>query len=317
VYDTQSGVEVLRLSFQSGIEVGVKYAFTVDIVNAPFIDPTDNSFTLETRYDATLVESLTVEGYQLAERMDDTRYYPYPDLEDRKALATGNIVTFIIGLSEAIDETTVLEVKAPVGYRIAYDCTSDFGQATWVTGMINLPTHDTCQNREAVSPEMDYIADVYMTGYWGLGEHAMWIKVGNPQFDSERNYWSFTIRDSVDLPLASEPWVEGFHIQAVYNAAFRPYVPANTISGEAAINPVELSFELTTSLPASTSIQAVILITAPDGFLFSPVCQDFVPVSLFELIRCTQLDLMLILVLILVQQQWLLPFQQELKSLVE
>jgi len=277
VYDPVSRSEILRLSFNSGIEAGVKYAFTVDIVNAPFIDPTDNSFTLETRYNGQFVESLTVDGYQLADRMDNTRYYPYPASEDRKALATANVVTFIIGLSEAIDEATVLEVKAPFGYHIAYDCTLDFGQATWVTGMIDLPAHDTCQNREAVSPEMDYIADIYMTGYWGLGEHALWISVGNPQFDSERNYWSFTIRDSVDLPLASEPWVEGFKIQAVYNAAFTPYIPANTISGEAAINPVELSFELTTPLPASTSIQAVILIQAPEGFLFPPVCQDFVP----------------------------------------
>jgi hypothetical protein len=123
---------LLHLYFDGGLQAGVKYAFTIDVVNPPYINPSANSFTLQTRLNGVMQEEAILEGWQLAQRMDNTRYLAAAsNLEDRRVEFTQNQVTFIIGTTEALTATsTVLEIKAPIGFEFRYDCTQDVKWAT-------------------------------------------------------------------------------------------------------------------------------------------------------------------------------------------
>lgn len=270
----------LHLYFPDGILAQTRYVFTVRLVNAAEIDKTNNDFLLRTQVNGQVVESTSIPGFQLAARMDNTRYISYPKLESRQVEATANQVTFAIGTTFAVTQyvNTVLEIRAPRGFIFDPICTSKVGEATYIGGnTIPLPTITFCSNLQMVSMDLTYMARVNLTGTWGLGTFGFYAIVQNPMFTPKSNYWGFTIRAPDLSPLMSEAWVLGFLIQVITNPVLTAYNPSTGIHGEAAVNLVYLSFQPTTTLPGNASSPHNIVVTAPAGFFFPNVCRNFEP----------------------------------------
>mmetsp|Transcript_104385 Transcript_104385/g.164729 ORF Transcript_104385/g.164729 Transcript_104385/m.164729 type:complete len:2315 (-) Transcript_104385:164-7108(-) len=272
----------LHLYFDDGLQAGIRYAFTIDVVNAPYINPSANSFTLQTRVNGVMQEESILSGWLLAKRMDNTRYLAgATNLEDRRVEMTGNQVTFIIGTTAALSATqSILEVKAPVGFKFKYDCTQDVKWATYVANMISLddsPVMQSCMSQELTKQREVNKAHVTLTGAWPLGSYGIYAKVENPMFTPLRNFWGFTIFESPTMvPLMSEAWVYGFEIKVVLPSYYPGLVannPGNGISGEAAMNIIDISFSLTTPL----SKDGRFVVTAPVDFRFPQVCRSFHP----------------------------------------
>jgi hypothetical protein len=271
----------LHIKFDGGLQAGVLYAFTIDIVNAPFVNPTTNTFKLQTRIHGAMVEEAILPGYKLATRMDNTRYIAGQQSEDRRVETTTNQVTFIIGTTATLAQTnTVLEVKAPVGFKFRYDCTSDVKWADYINtvGLLKPPATTACMNQRANNSEN--IAHAFMSGTWALGSYAIFARVTNPMFTPLINFWGFTImeRNAERTPLASETRVNGFQIKVILPTAYPGLIfhnPGNGIPGEAAMNIIDIDFTLTTPLQSAKSGR--LLVTAPVGFRFPTVCRKFVP----------------------------------------
>eukprot|EP00931_Biecheleriopsis_adriatica_P064212 TRINITY_DN39027_c0_g1_i1.p1 TRINITY_DN39027_c0_g1~~TRINITY_DN39027_c0_g1_i1.p1 ORF type:complete len:2314 (+),score=334.39 TRINITY_DN39027_c0_g1_i1:107-7048(+) len=265
----------LFLEFPTGLRANTRYAFTIDVVNGKFTNPTANSFYLATMLAGEILEDATVAGFQLATQMDNTRYIADARREDRRVESTQNMVTFIIGTTLVITSRTILEVKAPLGFIFAKDCLGQVGQATWLPGLVDLPKIELCQNLGSVSADMVNIAQLQMLGAWQLGSYGLYVTVENPMFTPLRNFWGFTIRDLDQTPRMSESWVYGFDIQVVLDPKLKSYNSGNGVDGEAAINYIDISFKLTTRMaPHPVNSHAVVL-TAPDGFFFPNICRGF------------------------------------------
>eukprot|EP00930_Biecheleria_cincta_P055124 TRINITY_DN41486_c0_g1_i1.p1 TRINITY_DN41486_c0_g1~~TRINITY_DN41486_c0_g1_i1.p1 ORF type:complete len:2351 (-),score=301.60 TRINITY_DN41486_c0_g1_i1:61-7113(-) len=269
----------LDLEFPTGLQGNTRYAFTVDVVNAWNVAPTSNYFLLQTMLDGEVMEEARVQGFLLAQKMDNTRYISWPTLEDRRVEAKANRISFIIGTTLAIPTFTTLEVKAPIGFKFAADCTLHVGEANWVRmpnePLLQLPPIDLCQNLASQSPEKTNYAHIQMIGPWALGSYGLYVTVENPMFTPARNFWGFTIYDRDLTPRMSESWVYGFLIQVVLNPQLRSYNSGNGIDGEAAINYVDISFALTTRVPAHPISSHTIRVTAPKGFFFPNICRGF------------------------------------------
>eukprot|EP00928_Gymnodinium_smaydae_P002156 TRINITY_DN10763_c0_g6_i1.p1 TRINITY_DN10763_c0_g6~~TRINITY_DN10763_c0_g6_i1.p1 ORF type:complete len:2393 (+),score=568.77 TRINITY_DN10763_c0_g6_i1:803-7180(+) len=274
----------LHVKFPRGIKADTRYAFTIDLVNGPYIDPITNFFTLQTRIRDEVVEDAIVPGFLLADRMDNTRYYPLPRFEDRVVNAKSNMLTFLIGTvpeaTEAFNIPTTLEVIAPVGFKFAFDCTDRVGPATWMKAVADqeLPEVEICQNLERENAAWANRAHIQLKPKWGFGAHAIFVRVENPTFTPKRNFWGLTIMDRDRKPLMSESWVYGFEIQVVLNPTIYAYNPGRTIARESAINYVDVSFDLTTPLPpdgVDKNEQCKIKVTAPAGYRFPNVCRSF------------------------------------------
>ena len=119
----------LRINFRSeGLKKDTRYIFEVEIVNADSVNPTTNLFQLTTFVDSTLIEQmLTVPGYALAQKMDNTRYSEETvngiDIgADLRVDHYKNWVSFMMGLTAPLPPNSVLEVGAPVGFRFPPIC---------------------------------------------------------------------------------------------------------------------------------------------------------------------------------------------------
>lgn len=280
VVDHQNEAErdKLHLYFKTGLRAGVKYAFTIDVVNALYVDPTANTFLLQTRLDGVVIEEALLQGFPLAKRMDNTRYMPGFDFENRQVEYERNKVSFIIGTTMPYDKPSILEVKAPRGFIFPWDCTNNVGEAPWIVGMTKLPDIELCQNQEKTASQAANIGHIYMTSEWKLGSYGLFAIVKNPMFTPLRNFWGFTIFSRATainppLPVMSEAWVHGFEIQVVLNPGILAYNPGNGMPGEAAINIIEIQFTLTTPLLKNGQF----VVTAPEGFRFPRVCRKFQP----------------------------------------
>lgn len=280
----------LHIYFPDGIFANTRYAFTIDLVNGPYIDPTTNIFKLQTRIDEEVVEDATLPGFLLADRMDNTRYLPMPFFEDRRVEAMTNSITFIIGTERAMDMETVLEVRAPPGFVFAFDCTDRVRSAGvdvggWVgTNVAELPLPEIllCQSLARVDVLLNYTAQMQMARGWGQGKHALQVDVQNPTFtpDADRNFWGFTIYERVAgvlVPEMSEAWVWGFEIQVVLMPSMFAYNAGQTVLREYGINRVDIQFQLTTSFPTpgNDPEYSYLQLKAPEGFFFPNVCRDF------------------------------------------
>ncbi|CAK9070289.1 unnamed protein product [Durusdinium trenchii] len=266
----------LYLQIPDGLQGDTRYAFTIDVVNAKLVDPLKNVFRLATMLNGEVVEEATTAGFQLAQRMDNTRYEYYPVREDRRVEASQNIVTFIIGTTKSVSVPSVLEIRAPIGFRFLDACDGQVGWATWVALMLPFPAFGLCQGMGAASADMQHVAQLQVTGNWELGNYGLFVTVMNPMFTPERNFWGFTIfaRDTM-MPEMSESWVYGFQIQVVLNPMLKAYNQGNGVDGEAAINHVDISFELSTRMPPQPNAAHAIVVTAPQGFFFPSICQSF------------------------------------------
>lgn len=274
-HNTLANRNKLFLELPSGVQGDTRYAFTIDVVNARFIDPLRNFFRLATMLDGEVVEEGQAAGFQLAQRMDNTRYMQFEVREDRVVEATSNVVSFVIGTTLAVTEPSVLEVRAPIGFIFADACDGLVGWATWIPLMRIGPQMDLCQGMRAADSSMQHIARVTISGSWELGDYGLFATVQNPMFTPARNFWGFTIYDSNMLPLMSESWVFGFQIQVVLDPRLKAYNQGNGVDGEAAINYVDISFMLSTRIPPEPSRAHSIVVTAPTGFFFPSICQSF------------------------------------------
>eukprot|EP00434_Breviolum_minutum_P006549 symbB.v1.2.005781.t2/scaffold289.1/size287290/26 len=262
----------LYLTIPTGLKGDTRYTFTVDVVNAQLVDPLRNFFRLATMLNGEVVEEATAPGFELASRMDNTRYIL--DV-DRRVEATANIVTFVIGTTMAVSTASVLEIRAPIGFRFMDACDGQVGWATWVPLMLTFPSFGLCQGMGAADASMANIARLQVTGSWQLGDYGLFVTVMNPMFTPARNFWGFTIYDPNMLPLMSESWVYGFDIQVVLDPKLTAYNQGNGVDGEAAINHIDISFRLSTRMPPMPSAAHAIVVTAPQGFFFPSICQSF------------------------------------------
>jgi len=265
----------LYLTIPTGLKGDTRYAFTVDVVNAQLVDPLRNFFRLATMLNGEVVEEATAPGFELARRMDNTRYIFDSVREDRRVEATANIVTFVIGTTMAVSTASVLEIRAPIGFRFMDACDGQVGWATWVPLMLTFPSFGLCQGMGAADASMANIARLQVTGSWQLGDYGLFVTVMNPMFTPARNFWGFTIYDPNMLPLMSESWVYGFDIQVVLDPKLTAYNQGNGVDGEAAINHIDISFRLSTRLPPMPNAAHAIVVTAPQGFFFPSICQSF------------------------------------------
>jgi len=199
--------------------------------------------------------------------------------QDNRVEMASNQVTFIIGTTMAYSGDTIMEVKAPMGFKFNYDCTRDIGEAYWAgTGMLTIPQVESCMNQEKSMKREANKAHVFLKGAWKLGSYGIFVKVHNPMFTPLRNFWGFTIFDRVMEPLMSEAWVYGFKIQVILPDYYPGLIAYNSgltdlSIGEAAMNILDLSFTLTTPLDKGGHFFA----TAPLGFRFPSVCRQFHP----------------------------------------
>merc|ERR1719491_365172 len=142
--------------------------------------------------------------------------------------------------------------------------------------LTNLPQVETCMSQEKNAKREINKAHIFMKGEWSLGSYSIFVKVKNPMFTPTRNFWGFTIYDRQMEPLMAMSWVKGFSIQGIlpnYYPGLVAYNPGNGVPGEAAMNIIDISFMLTTPLPAT----GMFVVTAPTGFRFPSVGRQFKP----------------------------------------
>jgi hypothetical protein len=252
----------LHLEFVEGLEPDTKYAFLIDVVNAPYVNPTTNFFTLTTIVDQTEIEKATVPGFSLAKPMMNTRYVS-TDKEDRRVDVLENQVTFIMGTTEDMPAYSVLEFRAPVNFSFPEKCT--VGVATYVEvpsrGMF--PWSYNCYGYERV-------AQVTMHQPLNVGMYGLYVVVQNPTFTPVQTNWGiYTYAPNGDAVMA-EAWIQGFPVQEILNPHIEPYNPAKAIPGEAAPNPIDIWLTITTPLHGGG-----IQVMAPEGFSFPQVCRYF------------------------------------------
>lgn len=283
-HNTEAERNKLYLQFPNGIEAAQRIAFTIDIVNSAFddLDPSNNVFEIATMVNNQVIENKILPGYSLAKRMDNTRFVGglTQHGENRFPEFVGNKLTFVIGTTFSVDGNTILEVKAPTGFRYKESClpmidVKDAGN--YIPDMLPLPTINMCMSLESVSKTLANVEHIHFSGQWQLGNSAISISVINPMFTPLRNFWGFTIMDMSQVPLMSESWVYGFYIQEVLNPVMISYNSGNGNDRESAINRIEMSFTLTTEIPGAPQGQNSVVVKAPVGFLFPPVCRYFSP----------------------------------------
>ncbi|KAF4676477.1 hypothetical protein FOL47_006115 [Perkinsus chesapeaki] len=264
----------------AGLKADTRYAFIVDMVNSLYVNPTSNYFKLSTRIGGQVVEEKTIEGFQLTKRMSDTRYISLPTREDRRAGATDNLVTFVMGLTVDAPAGGLLVLIAPKGFslvRNGYTRSCEIEEASGMgTRYAEFPALDelTCR-----CPVNDYTAELTIPRVLPKGDYAIQARVSNPLVTPEHNFWNILIKDE-DNPrgtIMSESWIDGMVIQEILNPRIVPYNAANAIPGEAAPNPIDIFFTTTTLLPNSRSDPngGLIMVTAPQGFYFPAVCRYF------------------------------------------
>ncbi|CAD7934274.1 unnamed protein product [Amoebophrya sp. A120] len=276
---------VVHILFKTvGLAMNTKYIFLVEIVNAASVNPTTNKFVLESRFDNVKVEGITIDGYDLAKPMANTRYAAAGMLdtgEDRTVDAYDNQVSFVMGVTQRMIASSVVEVGGPTGFLFSPRCIGHVGWAQKFASAETLvfPDVTECVSMAATTGEGNKIRITVATAM-EIGAYPFFVKVQNPNFNipTEKNYWTIRIYEpGSSVATMAEAWVVGFDIQVVKDVEVFPYNPGNGIPGEAAPNPLDIRFKLTTRLPSVSEEAngALILVVPPFGFHFPSVCRTF------------------------------------------
>jgi hypothetical protein len=255
----------LHLIFDEGLEADTKYAFLIDVVNAPYVNPTTNYFRLTTLVDNVMIESAEVPGFSLAKPMMNTRYVSVKEYEDRRVDETHNQVTFIMGTTEDMEANSVLEFRAPQNFSFPERCTVGVADYVDVPSRGQFPFAFTCYGYERVAQVTLY--QPLMVGMYGL-----YVVVQNPTFTPVQTNWGIYVYNSQGEATMAEAWIQGFPVQEILEPHIAPYNPAKAIPGEAAPNPIDIWFSITTRLEGGA-----FQVTAPEGFSFPQVCRYFSP----------------------------------------
>ncbi|CAD7933065.1 unnamed protein product [Amoebophrya sp. A25] len=276
---------IVHMHFRTqGLEMNTRYIFEVEIVNAGSVNPTTNKFILETRLDGQKIEGVTIDGYDLAKPMSNTRHAPAGFLEtgeDRTVDSYSNHIAFIMGVTQPMGASSVLQVGGPAGFLFSPKCLGDVGWAQKFASAETLvfPEVMDCSSLAATTGEGNKVR-ITLKDPLLVGSYPFFLKVQNPNFaiPPEKNYWTLQLFEpGSNVATMAEAWVIGFDIQVVKEVEVYPYNPGNGIPGEAAPNPLDVRFKLTTRLPSLTeeSKGALILVVPPVGFHFPSVCRNF------------------------------------------
>ena len=279
------GENILHIEFNSGgLERGTMYTFVVDLVNSKKdqFNPLYNYFTVETHQDFVEQERCTLEGFELASRLENARYKPTGRSmkEDRRVLTEENHVTFVIGTVKEMDPGAVLIVTAPQGFTFPEDCLGKVAcahetECTLALGWTTIPHISKCHH----DPEAQNKIYVTVSKKWGPpGDQNIQMVVSNPRATPDINFWAFEIKDHMGKTQMAESNIRGFQIQEVLDVSITAYNRASMNIGEASPNPIEFKFMLSTRCPENAGEDkqgSWIIIDAPEGFKFPRVCRMF------------------------------------------
>jgi hypothetical protein len=252
----------LHLYIATGLEADTRYAFLIDVVNGPYVNPTTNYFTLTTLDNSVPVETATVPGFSLAEPMMNTRYVS-TEFEDRRVDWHSNQVTFILGTTQDMPPGSMLEFRAPEQFTFPERCEVGVADYVEVSSRGEFPEDAQCYGYERV-------AQVKLDTEFRLGIYGLYVVVQNPTFTPLQTNWGIYVYNPSGEAVMAEAWIQGFPIQEILDPHIEPYNPAKAIPGEAAPNPIDIWFSITTELSGG-SIQ----VQAPPGFHFPQVCRYF------------------------------------------
>jgi hypothetical protein len=260
----------LHLYLYTGLEADTKYAFLIDVVNGPYVNPTTNFFTLQTIDNGQPVEDATVPGFALADPMMNTRYVPTntEDIpaehrEDRRVDVANNKVTFIFGTTQEMEPGSMLEFRAPENFTFPEDCEVGIAEYVDVPSRGAFPDDTVCYG-------FGRVAQVILPEKLPMAMYGLYVIVSNPTFTPLQTNWGIYLFNPAGEATMAEAWIQGFPIQEILDPHIEPYNPAKAIPGEAAPNPIDIWFTLTTEMHGGG-----IRIVAPPGFHFPQVCRYF------------------------------------------
>merc|ERR1719482_2033649 len=192
----------------------------------------------------------------------NTRYVS-TNKEDRRVDVLENQVTFIMGTTEDMPAYSVLEFRAPQNFSFPEKCTVGVATYVEVPSRGAFPYSYNCYGYERV-------AQVTMHQPLNVGMYGLYVVVQNPTFTPVQTNWGIYVYNSQGEATMAEAWIQGFPVQEILEPHIAPYNPAKAIPGEAAPNPIDIWFSITTELHGGG-----IRIVAPKGFHFPQVCRYF------------------------------------------
>eukprot|EP00400_MALV-I_sp_L67-5_P000810 gene810-351_t len=276
----ENAENVLNIHFsEGGLEEGKMYTFVVDLVNAKTIDPLYNVFTVETNQDYVEKERCTMPGFELAQRLENARYTPGSEGEDRRVDAPQNYVTMTIGTVMELDDGATLVVTAPQGFEFPANCLGKVScmheDCALITGWNALPAIDSCYAEDTMPNRIR----IKVLGDWAPpADYYITMVVSNPAKTPTLNFWSFEVIDNMGQTQMAEANVRGFEIKEVHDVSITAYNRASMNIGEASPNPMDIRFRLTSRCPehfGDDRMGSVLIIKAPSGFQFPRVCRMF------------------------------------------
>jgi len=263
-----------------GLEADTRYIFTIDLTNAENdVNQATNFFHLKTYSDDVFIEGVTIDGYALADQMENTRIVLGEPGEDRRVGAEKNTIIFAIGTTEDMPIGSILELKAPTGYIFDRDCVNKVadGQLQGVS-TLTFPSIASCENQEAYGPYAN-VAKITVSEPWAKGIYTLAVTLENPvSTPEENNFAAIVFQPDGKTATMAEAFISGFKIQELTGVGLFPFNPANAFPGEAAPNPVIFSFMLNTRLPERMAFDkegGLLIIVPPRGFYFPTVCRKF------------------------------------------
>merc|ERR1719171_2342825 len=232
----------LNLLLYTGLEADTKYAFLIDVVNGPYVNPMMN-----TRYVPT------------TGRTDIEKKHR----EDRRVDVRDNKVTFIFGTTQEMAAGSILEFRAPENFTFPEACEVGIADYVDVPSRGEFPEGTECYG-------FGRVAQVQLPQKLPMAMYGLYVLVTNPTFTPLQTNWGIYLFNPAGEATMAEAWIQGFPIQEILDPNIEPYNPAKAIPGEAAPNPIDIWFTLTTELHGGG-----IRIKAPPGFHFPQVCRYF------------------------------------------
>ena len=250
-----NGISFARLFVSKKIDANKKYQFVLSLLNPSSAPPADlNRFHLSTfSPSGVLIETGSVAGFQLNKPMVNSMYVASPN-QDRRAGAINPTASFQIGFSEPSSPGSSFQIHAPFNVSL---CPEGPGSACVVEQkFFNITSSCTCTlaSRATVS-----LPVAVAPGSYGISISSVRNPISTPLW----NYWKFFVIDSAGSIKQSAVWVAGYSIQNIFNVSIKGWNPANAVVGQTVVNPIELSFETSTSVPAGGLIE----VTVPSGFV--------------------------------------------------
>ena len=233
-----------------------KYMYVMSVINAGAVSESSNKFTLTSfSPSGSLIETGSVAGFSLCQQMVDSVLI---GATDRRA-GVYNQATFAV----PIITNSNLIIKAPIGAVLCPNGpqTSCTILPTTYLGsqyMSFPPSSASCTCTSSASE-----ASISFTAPLTAGLYGITLGLVNPVSTPVWNYWRFFLNDpSSGGTDQSAVWVEGFKIQEIFNVSITSLNPANAVSGQMAVNPIELVFVTSTKIEGGGKIE----VGLPVGF---------------------------------------------------